>query len=128
MWKISRSKTNPESRLRGKRAGAFALGIGGELGASRSYDKDDPAQLPAVAMSKARSWLAKRDNFPLLRNLRAERRAARQQALEEAQRLAQLAHSKGEEYDPAAAITRPIARNQRICEARRSGFHAAAAA
>ncbi len=36
-----------------------------------------------------------------LRTLRAERQAARQQALEEAQLLAQLAYSKGEKYDPA---------------------------
>src|ERR1700683_1834741 len=68
------------------------------------------------------------------RTLRAERQAARQQALEEAQLLAQLAYSKGEKYDPArdfppellqigsdfssAGISRLIARNQRLSEAR----------
>ena len=37
-----------------------------------------------------------------LRTLRAERQAARKQALEEAQLLAQFAHSKGEKYGPAS--------------------------
>jgi hypothetical protein len=66
--------------------------------------------------------------------LRAERKAARDQALEGAVLLAQLAQSKGEKYDAAedfppellrtdsvfstAAITRLIARNQRLNEAR----------
>jgi len=36
------------------------------------------------------------------RTLRAEHQAARQQTLEEAQLLAQLAHSKGEPYDPVS--------------------------
>jgi hypothetical protein len=69
-----------------------------------------------------------------LRTLRAERQAARDQALEEAVLLAQLAQSKGEKYDAAAdfppellgtnsdfspaAITRLIARSQRLNEAR----------
>jgi hypothetical protein len=69
-----------------------------------------------------------------LRTLRAERKAARDQALEEAVLLAQLAQSKGEKYDPAAdfppellgigsdfslaAVTRLIARTQRLNEAR----------
>ena len=70
-----------------------------------------------------------------LRTLRAERKAIRQQAFEEAQLLAQLAYSKGEKYDPArdfppeilaigsdfssAGIRRLIGRNQRLNEARR---------
>jgi len=69
-----------------------------------------------------------------LRTLRAERQAARHQALEEAQLLAQLAYSKGEKYDPARdfppeivqigsdfstpGIRRLIDRNQRLNEAR----------
>ncbi len=69
-----------------------------------------------------------------LRTLRAERQAVRQQALEEAQLLAQLAYSKGQKYDPAsdfppeivqigsdfstAGIRRLINRNQRLNEAR----------
>jgi hypothetical protein len=69
-----------------------------------------------------------------LRTLRAERKAALQKALEEAQLLAQLAQSKGEKYDPAAdfppelrqtgsdfssaGLTRLINRNQRLSEAR----------
>ena len=69
-----------------------------------------------------------------LRTLRAERKAAREQALEEAVLLAQLAESKGEKYDAAAdfppellgtdsvfspaAITLLIARTQRLNEAR----------
>jgi hypothetical protein len=68
------------------------------------------------------------------RTLRAERKAARDRALEEAVLLPQLAQSKGEKYDAAAdfppellgtdsvfspaAITRLIARNQRLNEAR----------
>jgi hypothetical protein len=69
-----------------------------------------------------------------LRTLCAERKAARDQALEEAVLLVQLAQSKGEKYDPtadfppgllgigsdfsAAAVTLPIARAQRLNEAR----------
>jgi hypothetical protein len=69
------------------------------------------------------------------RTLRAERKAIHQQALEEAQLLAQLAYSKGEKYDPArdfppeilqigsdfssAGIRRLIDRNQRLTEGRR---------
>ena len=75
-----------------------------------------------------------RKNMAQLRTLRAARKAARQQALEEAQLLAQLAHSKGEKYDPArdfppellqigsdfstAGLSRLINRNQRLSEAR----------
>ncbi len=114
---------------------------------------EDPAQfLIEDTLIQARTWLAKNDNFLLLalyeqrinrtiernmaelRTLRAERKAARDQALEEALLLSQLAQSKGEKYDPAAdfppqlpgtdsvfspaAITRLIARAQRLNEAR----------
>jgi hypothetical protein len=140
-------------RARAIETGIFALGQQGALGSLATNAREDPAQLPIdEAISQARSWLAKSDNFQLLalyeqrinrtlernmaelRTLRAERKAARAQALEEAQLLAQLAHSKGQKYDAAAdfppellgigfdfsdaAITRLIARNQRLTEAR----------
>jgi hypothetical protein len=73
-------------------------------------------------------------NMAELRTLRAERKAARDQALEEAVLLAQLAQSKGEKYDAVAdfppellgpdsvfssgAIARLIDRNQRLNQAR----------
>src|ERR1700678_688555 len=148
-----------EDRWRLKRAraietGIFALGQLGQLGALAASDRDDPAQLPIdEALSRARTWVDKSENFQLLalyeqrihraieknmaqlRTLRAERQAARQQALEEAQLLAQLAHSKGEKYDPArdfppeilalgsdfssAGIRRLVSLNQRLSEPRR---------
>src|SRR6204780_4109532 len=140
-------------RARAIETGIFALGQQGALGALATNDRDDPAQLPIdEALSRARTWLAKSENFQLLalyeqrihraiqknmaelRTLRAERQAARKQALEEAQLLAQLAYSKGEKYDPArdfppeilqigsdfssAGIRRLINRNQRLNQAR----------
>jgi len=140
-------------RARAIETGIFALGHEGALGSLVTNDRDDPAQLPIdEALSRARTWLAKSDNFQLLalyeqrihraieknmaqlRTLRAERKAIHQQALEEAQLLAQLAYSKGEKYDPAndfppeilqigsdfssVGIRRLIARNQRLNEAR----------
>jgi len=147
-----------EDRWRLKRAraietGIFALSQLGQLGALATSDRDDPAQLPIdEALSQARTWVAQGENFQLLalyeqrihraieknmaqlRTLRAERQAARKQALEEVQLLAQLAYSKGEKYDPAAdfppeilaigsdfssaGIRRLIGRNQRLNEAR----------
>jgi hypothetical protein len=147
-----------EGRRRLKRAraiesGIFAAGQQGLLGFSSVDAAEDPAQLLIDdTLIQARTWLAKNDNFLLLalyeqrisrtiernmaelRTLRAERKAARDQALEEAQLLAQLAQSKGEKYDAAAdfppellgadsvfspaAISRLIARNQRLNEAR----------
>jgi hypothetical protein len=140
-------------RARALETGIFALGQLGQLGALPTSDRDGPAQLPIdEALSKAHTWIAKSDNFQLLalyeqrihraieknmaqlRTLRAERKAVHQQALEEAQLLAQLAYSKGEKYDPAsdfppeilqigsdfstAGIRRLISRNQRLNEAR----------
>src|ERR1700683_3935634 len=140
-------------RARAIETGIFALGQQGALGALVTNDRDAPAQLPIdEALSQARTWLAKSENFQLLalyeqrihraieknmaqlRSLRADRQAARQQALEEAQLLAQLAYSKGEKYDPArdfppeilqigsdfssAGLSRLINRNQRLSEAR----------
>ena len=151
-----------EDRWRLKRAraietGIFAAGRQGLLGFNPGNPSvgttEDPAQLLIEdTLIQARTWLAKNDNFLLLalyeqrinrtiernmaelRTLRAERKAARDQALEEALLLSQLAQSKGEKYDPAAdfppqllgtdsvfspaAITLLIARNQRLNEAR----------
>ncbi len=151
-----------EDRWRLKRAraietGIFAAGQHGLLGFNPGNPSvgatEDPAQLLIEdTLIQARTWLAKNDNFLLLalyeqrinrtiernmaelRTLRAERKAARDQALEEALLLSQLAQSKGEKYDPAAdfppqllgtdsvfspaAITRLIARTQRLNEAR----------
>jgi hypothetical protein len=140
-------------RARAIETGIFAAGVLGQLGHPFGGIREDAAQVPIdEALSKAHTWLAKGENIQLLalyeqrihraieknmaqlRTLRAERKAARQQALEEAQLLAQLAHSKGEKYDPASdfppgllqigsdysttGITRLIARNQRLNEAR----------
>ncbi len=107
-------------RARAIETGIFALGQVGALGTIAARDRDDPAGLPIdEALSQARTWLAKGENFLLLslyeqrihraieknmaqlRTLRAERQAACKQALEEAQLLAQLAKSKGEKYNPA---------------------------
>jgi hypothetical protein len=150
-----------ENRWRLKRARAIESGI--FAASQRQQDllgfnpgvatTEDPAQLLIEdALMQARTWLAQNDSFLLLalyeqrinrtiernmaelRTLRAERKAARDQALEEALLLAQLAQSKGEKYDPAAdfpaellgtdfvfspaTFTRIIARNQRLNEAR----------
>jgi hypothetical protein len=140
-------------RARAIETGIFALGQQGALGALATPDRNDPSQLPIdEALSQARTWLAKSENFQLLalyeqrihraieknmnqlRTLRTERQAVHQQALEEAQLLAQLAYSKGEKYDPAndfppqilafgsdfssVGIRRLIARNRRLTEAR----------
>src|ERR1700683_2401414 len=147
-----------EDRWRLKRAraietGIFAAGVLGQLGHPFGGIREDAAQVPIdEALSKAQTWIAKSENFQLLalyeqrihraiernmsqlRTLRAERKAVHQQALEEAQLLAQLAYSKGESYDPArdfppeilqigsdfssAGIRRLIDRNHRLNEAR----------
>jgi len=134
--------------------GIFAAGHLGELGQLAKSGRTDPAQLPIdEAISRGRTWLSEAKSFALLtlyeqriqrsiernmielRTLRAERQAIRQQALEEAQLLAQHTYSKGETYDPAAdfppeivnlgfefstiGIARLVARNQRLNEARR---------
>jgi hypothetical protein len=140
-------------RARAIETGIFAAGVLGQLGHPYGGIREDPAQVPIdEALSKAQTWIAKSENFHLLalyeqrihraieknmvelRTLRAERKAVHQQALEEAQLLAQLAYSKGEKYDPAndfppeilaigsdfssAGIRRLITRNQRLNEAR----------
>src|SRR6202021_642254 len=99
-------------RARALETGIFALGQIGAPGTIAPRGRDDPAGLPIdEALSQARTWLAKGENFLLLslyeqrihrtieknmaqlRTLKTERQAARKQALEEAQLLAQLAHS-----------------------------------
>jgi hypothetical protein len=148
-----------EDRWRLKRArsiesGIFAAGQQSLLGFNAGVPTtEDPAQLLYEDnLIQARTWLAKNDNFLLLalyeqrnnrniernmaelRTLRAERKAAREQAVEEALLLTQVAQSKGEKYDAAAdfrpqlpgaesdfspaAIARLIARKQRLNEAR----------
>jgi hypothetical protein len=140
-WRLKRARAIESSIFA---AGQLSL-LGFDAGVPTS---EDPAQLFIEDnVIQATTWLAKNDNFLLLalyeqrinrtiernmaelRTLRAERKAAREQALEEALLLSQLAKSKGEEYDPAAdfppellgtdsvfspaAIIRLIARNQR---------------
>lgn len=140
-------------RVRAIETAIFASGQFGQLDHIGRRGTDDPDEVPIdEALVKARTWISKGANFQLLalyeqrihravqknmaelRTLRAERLAARKQALEEAQLLSQLAHSKGEAYDPAAdfppelvnigfdfssaGIQRLIARNQRLDEAR----------
>jgi hypothetical protein len=142
-------------RIRAMETAVFADGRHGALGFRPTGDplSEDPTQLLIdEATNQARSWLAKSDNFQLftlyeqrinrtiernmaeLRTLRAERKAALDQALAEAVLLTQLAQSKGEKYDPAAdfppellgigsefslaAVTLLIARTQRLNEAR----------
>jgi hypothetical protein len=141
-------------RARAIETGIFAAGVLGQLGHPYGGIREDAAQVPIdEALSKAHTWIAKSENFQLLalyeqrihraieknmaqlRTLRAERKAVHQQALEEAQLLAQLAYSKGEKYDPArdfppeilqigsdfssAGIRRLVSLNQRLNEARR---------
>jgi hypothetical protein len=111
------------NRARALESGIFALG--------QMADESDPGSLqndqreidqPEISqpLSQARTWLddgkhiqslslyqqriqrSVERNMAELRTLRAERKAARDQALEEAVLLAQLAKSKGDAYDAAA--------------------------
>ena len=105
-----------EGKWRLDRASAIESGIFA-LGQSREFD--EPV---AQALTKAKTWLADSKQIQLLalyeqriqrsiernmaelRTLRAERLAARQQAVEEAILIAQLAKSKGETYKLPAEI------------------------
>jgi hypothetical protein len=135
------------TRARALECGIFALGQCGQPGS------EDPGQLQIdSALSQARTWLAEGQNLLLLalyeqrihraiekntaelRSLQTERRTTRQQALDEALLLAQLAYTKGERYDlsrdfppemlkngsdfSTAGVNRLITRNQRLAEAR----------
>jgi hypothetical protein len=141
-----------EDRWRLKRARAIETSIFAAANPGVGTTEDATQLLIEDTLTQARTWLAKSDNFLLLalyeqrinrtiernmaelRTLRAERKAARDRALEEAVLLSQLAQSKGEKYNAvadfppellsinsdfsAASITRLIARNQRLNEAR----------
>jgi hypothetical protein len=93
----------------------------------------DGKHIQLLSLYAQRIQRAVERNMAELRTLRAERLAARQQALEEALLLSQLAKSKGESYDPAADLPSPefvfsaaeielfpkwLARKQRLAEAR----------
>jgi hypothetical protein len=94
----------------------------------------DGKDLQLLSLYEQRIHRAVEKNTAQLRTLQTERKAARQQALEEAQLLAQLAATKGEAYDPApdfppdlleigsdcstTGFNLLIARNQRLTEAR----------
>ena len=140
-----------EDRWRLKRARSLESGIFA-LGQSGLTDANNPGQIQIdEALAQARTWLGEGKNLQLLtlyeqriqraveknmaeiRTLQTARQAARQQALQEAQLLTQLAYMKGENYDPvrdfppemlkngsdfsAAAINRVILRNRRLTEA-----------
>jgi hypothetical protein len=131
--------------------GIFALGQMADESGSGSLQNDQrEIDQPEISqtLSQAKTWLAEgkdiqllslyqqriqhsiERNMAALRTLRAERKAALDQALEEAVLLAQLAKSKGETYNPAADFPSPefvfstaefeqsIARKQRLDEAR----------
>jgi hypothetical protein len=139
------------NRARAIESGIFALGqMADDAEPIDAHEIDQPEI--SQTLSHARTWLddgkhiqllslyqqriqrSVERNMAELRTLRAERKAARDQALEEALLLSQLAESKGEKYDAAAdfppellginsvfssaAITHLIARNQRLNEAR----------
>ena len=142
------------NRARVIESGIFALGqLADESEPSLQNDQREIDQ-PEISqsLSQARTWLddgkhiqllslyqqriqrSVERNMAELRTLRAERKAALDQALAEALLLAQHAQSKGEKYDAAAdfppellgtdsvfspaAITRLIDRNQRLNQAR----------
>ena len=129
------------NRARAIENGIFAIG--------QSRVAVAPQELPMMeAISQTQTWLKESKNIQLLalyaqriqrsldrnmaelRTLRAERKAAREQALEEAVLFSQLAKSKGETYNPAADFPSPsfvfsdaefepsITRKQRLNEAR----------
>jgi hypothetical protein len=129
------------NRARAIETGIFAIG--------QSRVAVVPEELPMMeAISQTQTWLKEGKNIQLLalyaqriqrsiernmaelRTLRAERKAAREQALEDAVLFSQLAKSKGEAYNPAADFPSPpfvfsiaefeplIARRQRLNEAR----------
>jgi hypothetical protein len=155
---IDLAQTIAEGRWRLKRVYAiesaiYATDQMGLYGPKAIPVAEDPAELLFEdTVIQSRTWLTQKDNFMLLalyeqrinrtiernmaqlRTLRAERKAATDQALEEALLLAQHADSKGEKYDAAvdfppellgihsvfsaAAINLLIARNQRLNQAR----------
>jgi hypothetical protein len=147
-WRLQRIRTIESS--------AFAVGLEGGAGHPACPHYEDPGEVVmGEAISKAQTWIFKGNHLALLslyegrisrtieRTLRAERKAARDQALAEALLLAQHAQSKGEKYDPTRDFspeflkansdfsTAGIARHQRLAEARnhaRKGVRTPAAA
>jgi hypothetical protein len=144
-WRLQRIRTIESS--------AFAVGLEGGAGHPACPQYEDAGEVVmGEAISKAQTWIFKGNHLALLslyegrisrniertmvelRTLRAERKAAREQILEEALVFAQHAQSKGGKYDPArdfppgtpginsdfstADITRLIGRNLRLAEAR----------
>jgi hypothetical protein len=142
-WRINRARAIEH--------GIFALGQLKDLCATDPFQMGHPPiqQLELdQALSQAYTWLSEGKDIQLLslyqqrilrsiersmaelRTLRAERLAARQQAVEEALLLSQLAKSKGETYDVATDFPSPhfvfssaemepwMARKQRLDEAR----------
>jgi hypothetical protein len=91
---------------------------------------DDGKHIQLLSLYQQRIQRSIERNMAELRTLRAERKAARDQAVEEAVLLFQLAKSKGEAYNPAADFPSPefvfstaefetmIDRKQRLDEAR----------
>jgi hypothetical protein len=65
---------------------------------------EDGKQIQLLSLYEQRIQRSIAKNMAELRTLRAERQAARQQAVEEAILLSQLAKSKGETYDAAADL------------------------
>jgi hypothetical protein len=139
-----------DDRWRLQRAAALESSIfaaGAEQFANSSEATGDP-QLD-VALSSGRTWTVEARNLNLLtlyesriqrrfeknmaelRRLQTERKAALQQAIEEAALLSHLAESKGEAYDPAdafvrrnfefstAEIARMVSRWRRLLEAKK---------
>jgi hypothetical protein len=138
------------NRARAIESGIFALGQLADESQPLDQREIDQPEI-CQPLSQAKTWLADGKHIQLLslyeqriqraiernmaelRTLRAERQAARQQALEEAVLLSQLATSKGETYNPAADFPSPefvfsaaemellptwLARKQRLDEAR----------
>ena len=139
------------NRARAIESGVFALGqMADESDPDLQQNDQREIDQPGInqALSQAKTWLADGKYIQLLslyqqriqrsiersmaeiRTLRAERKAALDQAVEEAILLSQLAKSKGETYNPAADFPSPtfvfsaaefpslIARKQRLDEAR----------
>jgi hypothetical protein len=135
------------NRARALESGIFALGqLADESGQIDQREIDQPEI--SQTLSQAKTWLDDGKHIQLLslyqqriqrsiernmaelRTLRAERKAARDQAVEEALLLSQLAKSKGETYDVAADFPSPefvfssaeieplMVRKQRLDEAR----------
>ena len=68
----------------------------------------DSRQIQLLSLNKQRIQRSIARSMAELRALRAERQAPRQQAVEEAILLSQLAKSKGETHNPAADLPSPV--------------------